>query len=139
MELRKSIAQNTVSQILYCKFWREMIFALNFAKCCFFAQEVYAKEAKLCVPFLKNCAKVLRTKTLIYSLVSLCFLVFTPKCFLSPTHGISCLRPQHAVFPVPNTHCFLSPRHSVSCPQQKLIPVPKTQCFLSPTHNSSCP
>ena len=49
----------------YNKILRELIFAQNCAKCCYFAQKCYKTEAKVCVPFRKTCAKVLRTKTLI--------------------------------------------------------------------------
>ena len=48
---------------------REMTFALDYAKGCFFEQKCYTTEAKLCVPFRKNCTNVLWTKTLSVPLI----------------------------------------------------------------------
>ena len=49
---------------------REMTFANNCANCCFFAQNWCATKEKFCVPFRKNCAKVLRMETLYMAITS---------------------------------------------------------------------
>ena len=73
------IAQNSSCGI--CKTWvsqkrnrailREMTFANDCANCCFFTQNWYAKKEKFCVAFRKNCAKVLRMKTLWITVLSI--------------------------------------------------------------------
>ena len=62
-ELRKTwVSQKRNRAIL-----REMTIANDCANCWFFAQNWCAKKEKFCVSFRKNCAKVLRMETLLWT------------------------------------------------------------------------